>query len=77
MIGGSFVIVKLTNSQILALKRKHGELNISVLEMAKETGVSRWTLDKIFKGEKTNVYKSTFDKLNCWLISQLDVLKEQ
>lgn len=69
--------MKLTNSQILALKRKRGELNISVLEMAKETGVSRWTLDKIFKGEKTSVYKSTFDKLNCWLISQLDVLKEQ
>ena len=69
--------MKLTNSQILALKRKRGELNISVLEMAKETGVSRWTLDKIFKGEKTHVYKSTFDKLNCWLISQLDVLKEQ
>lgn len=69
--------MKLSSSQILALKRKRGELNISVLEMSRETGVSRWTLDKIFKGEKTNVYKSTFDKLNCWLISQLDVLKEQ
>lgn len=68
--------MKLSSSQILALKRKRGELNISVLEMSRETGVSRWTLDKIFKG-KTNIHKSTFDKLNDWLISQLDVLKEQ
>lgn len=69
--------MKLSSSQILALKRKRGELNISVLEMSRETGVSRWTLDKIFKGEKTNIYKSTFDKLNDWLINQLDVLKEE
>lgn len=69
--------MKLSSSQILALKRKRGELNISVLEMSRETGVSRWTLDKIFKGEKTNIYKSTFDKLNNWLINQLDVLKEE
>lgn len=69
--------MKLSSSQILALKRKRGELNISVLEISRETGVSRWTLDKIFKGEKTNIYKSTFDKLNNWLINQLDVLKEE
>ena len=69
--------MKLTNSQILALKRKRGELNISVLEMARETGVSRWTLDKILKGEQTSVHKSTFDKLNSWLLHQLDVLKEK
>lgn len=68
--------MKLSSSQILALKRKRGELNISVLEMSRETSVSRWTLDKIFKGEKTNIHKSTFDKLNDWLINQLDVLKE-
>lgn len=69
--------MNLNPNQILALKRKRGELNLTVTALARETGVSRWTLDKIFKGEKTNIHKSTFDKLNDWLINQLDVLKEQ
>lgn len=68
--------MNLNTNQILALKRKRGELNLTVTALAREIGVSRWTLDKIFKG-KTNIHKSTFDKLNDWLISQLDVLKEQ
>ena len=69
--------MNLNPNQILALKRKRGELNLTVTALARETGVSRWTLDKIFKGEKTNIHKSTFDRLNDWLINQLDVLKEQ
>ncbi|WP_288573272.1 helix-turn-helix transcriptional regulator [uncultured Weissella sp.] len=54
-----------------AIKRKRGELNISVVELARQTGVSRWTLDKVLKGTTDNVRPTTASKLNEWLYKQI------
>lgn len=54
-----------------AIKRKRGELNITVIELANQTGVSRWTLDKILKGTTNNVRPMTASKLNEWLYKQI------
>lgn len=51
----------------VALRRKRGELNISVNELARQTGVSRWTLDKILKGRTNSLRPSTVQKINEWL----------
>ncbi|WP_420914622.1 helix-turn-helix domain-containing protein [Ligilactobacillus animalis] len=61
--------LRLSENQLKALKRKRGELNYSVLELSKATGVSRWTLDKILKGH-TNVQEATAKKVNDWIIKQ-------
>ncbi|KAA8457463.1 helix-turn-helix domain-containing protein [Weissella paramesenteroides] len=54
-----------------AIKRKRGELNISVVELARQTGVSRWTLAKIIKGKTDNIQPITASKLNEWLYKQM------
>lgn len=59
--------MKVSNEMLTALKRKRGEQNISVIELSRQTGVSRWTLDKLLKGEKEAMRPSTVDKLNQWL----------
>lgn len=56
---------------ITALKRARGERNLKVNQLAKETGVSRWTLDKLLKGEGTNVQNRTMHYLNDWLYKQV------
>ncbi|KAA8439185.1 helix-turn-helix transcriptional regulator [Weissella paramesenteroides] len=57
----------LTNETALALKRKRGELNISVIELANQTGVSRWTLAKILKGKTEDFQNTTISKIDNWL----------
>lgn len=64
-------MARLSNELTIALKRKRGERNISVLELARQTGVSRWTLDKILKGTTHNIRPTTADKLNTWLYKQI------
>ncbi len=59
--------MKVTEDLTKALGRKRGELNISVLELARQTGVSRWTLDKILKNRAGNINPTTLNKLNVWL----------
>lgn len=65
MIG--VIRVKVTNDLTKALGRKRGELNISVMELARQTGVSRWTLDKILSNRADNINPTTLNKLNGWL----------
>ncbi|XZO07613.1 helix-turn-helix transcriptional regulator [Weissella paramesenteroides] len=60
-----------SNELITAIKRKRGELNISVVELARQTGVSRWTLNKIFKGKTNEAFPTTIAKLNEWLYKQM------
>lgn len=67
--------MKLSEEQITAIKRKKGELNISVVELANRIGVSRYVLYRIFSGKHSNVYPSTFKKLNDWIIDQYTTLK--
>ena len=60
----------LTDKQVIAIKRKRGELNISVLGLSRELGLSRWTLDNIFKRNHRKVTPATYKKLSDWLIDE-------
>ncbi|NRO54010.1 helix-turn-helix domain-containing protein [Lactobacillus helveticus] len=70
--------MKLTDQQVTAIKRKRGELDLSIVSLANATGVSKWTLIDIFKHDHRNVNSVTFKKLNDWLINQYnhDLVKE-
>lgn len=63
-------MIEISITVLLELKRKRGEKNISVTKLSAETGVSRWTLSDILAGRKNSVKKSTFDKLNDWLLEE-------
>ena len=65
--------MKLTENQVIAIKRKRGELNMSIRGLERATGVSRWTLIDIFKHDHRNVSSKTFKKLNDWLIDQYEL----
>ena len=60
----------LSENQVIAIKRKRGELNISVLGLSRELGLSRWTLDNIFKRNHRKVTPATYKKLSDWLIDE-------
>ncbi|EPC22035.1 helix-turn-helix domain-containing protein [Lacticaseibacillus paracasei] len=57
---------------VIALRRKRGEENTSMNELAKQTGVSVWTLRAILQstGEKPT-RPSTIAKLNKWLYQRV------
>lgn len=60
----------LTEQQVLAVKRKRGELNLSNVALSRQLGLSRWTLDNIFKHGHRKVTPSTYKKLTDWLIDE-------
>lgn len=60
----------LTDNQVTAIKRKRGELNLSVLGLSRQLGLSRWTLDNIFKRNHRKVTPATYKKLSDWLINE-------
>lgn len=62
---------EISRELVTALKRKRGELNINVINLSSETGISRWTLDKILAGERTRVRTGTVEKLNEWLYKRV------
>lgn len=62
---------QITESMRTAIKRKRGERNLNVIELSKETGVSRWTLDSLLKGDRTNIQSRTMHCLNDWLYNQI------
>lgn len=64
--------MKLTENQVTAIKRKRGELDLSITALSNATKVSKWTLIDIFKHEHRNVTKTTFKKLNDWLIDEYE-----
>lgn len=64
------LIMQLTEKQVLAIKRKRGELDLTINALAEITGVSKWTLIDIFKHKHRNVNSITFKKLNDWLIDE-------
>ncbi|HJF20032.1 MAG TPA: XRE family transcriptional regulator [Enterococcus columbae] len=70
--------MKLTDQQVTAIKRKRGELDLSITSLASITGVSKWTLIDIFKHDHRNVNSITFKRLNDWLINEYnhDLVKE-
>lgn len=64
--------MKLTENQVTAIKRKRGELDLSITALSNATKVSKWTLIDIFKHNHRNVTKTTFKKLNDWLIDEYE-----
>lgn len=54
-----------------AIGRKRGELNLNLSQLAKETGVSIWTLSPILSGKRTNVNRTTIEKLDNWLYQHI------
>lgn len=70
--------MKLSEQQVTAIKRKRGELDLSITNLASITGVSKWTLIDIFKHDHRNVTSITFKHLNDWLIKEYnhDLVKE-
>lgn len=55
--------MQLTEKQVLAIKRKRGELDLTMNALAEITGVNKWTLIDIFKHHHRNVNSITFKKL--------------
>ena len=70
--------MKLSEQQVTAIKRKRGELDLSIVNLANVTGVSKWTLIDIFKHDHRNVTSITFKRLNDLLINEYnhDLVKE-
>lgn len=70
--------MKLTEKQLHLLRRRKGELNISINTLAGLVGISRWTMAKIINFN-ANVRPMTASKVNGWLLDQYsaDYLKEE
>lgn len=60
----------LSDKQVTAIKRKRGELNLSTVALGRQLGLSRWTLDNIFKRNHRKVTPATYKKLSDWLIDE-------
>lgn len=62
--------MKLSSKQILALKRKRGERNLTIDELANEVGTSRYTISRILHNSSQNLTSTTVKKINDWIIDQ-------
>ena len=62
--------MKLTTKQILALKRKRGERNLTIDDLANEVGTSRFTISRILHNNSQNLTSTTVKKVNDWIIDQ-------
>ena len=70
MVKGEEVhIMQLTEDQFKALKRKRGELNLTLTALAGEIGVTRRTMTKIIN-HNTPIKPQTAKKVNDWIIKQ-------
>ncbi|WP_203624849.1 helix-turn-helix transcriptional regulator [Lacticaseibacillus sp. 866-1] len=57
---------------VRSLRRVRGQENISIVELARQTDVSRWTVDRILSSEHgTTARPSTLKKLNKWLYERV------
>lgn len=62
--------MKLTENQFLLLRRKKGELNMTVSDLSAELGISRGTLSKIINKKDHEIKPKTVNKINNWLIKE-------
>lgn len=61
--------MQLTEDQYKALKRKRGELNLTLTALANEIGVTKPTMTKIIN-HNTPIKPQTAKKVNDWIIKQ-------
>lgn len=59
--------LKLTKKQVKALKRIKGENDLTIMAMSQDIGISRFTLNRIFKSN--SVSQKTIDKVNDFIVS--------
>lgn len=59
--------MKLTKKQVKALKRIKGENDLTIMAMSQDIGISRFTLNQIFKSN--SVSQKTIDKVNDFIVS--------
>ncbi|ADQ58747.1 hypothetical protein LA2_03870 [Lactobacillus amylovorus GRL 1112] len=59
--------MKLTKKQVKALKRIKGENDLTIMAMSQDIGISRFTLNRIFKSN--SVSQKTIDKVNDFIVS--------
>lgn len=62
--------MKLTDKEVTALKRKRGELNLTVKELAQSLNLSRWTVARIIKDDDRNFTPTTIRTVKDWLLDQ-------
>ncbi|MFR0608447.1 helix-turn-helix domain-containing protein [Limosilactobacillus balticus] len=62
--------MKLSNKQVTAIKRKRGELGLSITDLARQVGLSRRTIYNIFTEDDRTVNPTTYRKLSDWLIDE-------
>ena len=62
--------MQLSQKQVLALKRKKCERNLTIDRLASEIGVSRFTISRIITNSKQNLTRTTVKKVNDWLIDE-------
>ena len=63
--------MKVTKDFVKALNRKKGELRVSDSEIARETGLSLATVNKLLKGKNKVVHDKTFNILSNWLFERI------
>jgi AraC-like DNA-binding protein len=61
------IFLKLTKKQVKALKRIKGENDLTIMAMSQDIGISRFTLNRIFKSN--SVSQKTIDKVNDFIVS--------
>lgn len=61
---------QLSSKQIVAIKRKRGELGLSVSELARQVGLSRRTIYNVFTKPGRPITSTTYRKLSDWLIDE-------
>ncbi len=62
--------MKLSNKQVTTIKRKRGELGLSITDLARQVGLSRRTIYNIFTEDDRTVNPTTYRKLSDWLIDE-------
>lgn len=62
--------MKLSDKQVIAIKRKRGELGLSIAGLARQVGLSRRTVYNVFTENHRKVTPATYKKLSDWLIDE-------
>lgn len=62
--------MQLSDKQVIAIKRKRGELGLSITGLARQVGLSRRTIYNIFTNGDWSVSPTTYRKLSDWLIEE-------
>ena len=62
--------MQLSNKQIVAIKRKRGELGLTIAGLARQVGLSRRTIYNIFMDNSRPVTPTTYRKLSDWRINE-------